>query len=75
MHQDGGFRREFEALQEWEMRRKAMMEEAAEATVKKDQKLEMVNAENRYSDVVACEYRLTILNRLNVIVCYFFIFR
>ena len=62
MHQNGGFRREFEALQEWEQRRKAVMEEAAEAaghSPKKNSGAAGVNGENRYANVVACTYRPT----------------
>lgn len=58
MHQNGGFRREFEALQEWEQRRKAVMEEAAEANAgnspKKNNGAGGANGENRYANVVAC---------------------
>ena len=53
MHQNGGFRREFEALQEWEQRRKAVMEEAAEAAGTSPKKC-TAGGENRYANVVAC---------------------
>ena len=54
MHQNGGFRREFEALQEWEQRRKAVMEEAAEAAGTSPKKCN-AGGENRYANVVACK--------------------
>ena len=56
MHQNGGFRREFEALQEWEQRRKAVMEEAAEAAGHSPKKSDGATGENRYANVVACTY-------------------
>jgi hypothetical protein len=54
----GGFAREFEALQEWETRRKALMEEAAAKKGDEDteKKIDMISVENRYSNVVACEF-------------------
>ncbi len=61
MHQEGGFKREFAALQEWEERRRAMVEEAAEmaeadaVTAKATTDGQDSNAENRYSNISACE--------------------
>ena len=56
MHQNGGFKREFEALQEWEQRRKAVIEDAAEAAGNSPKKngSSGVNGENRYANVIAC---------------------
>ena len=73
MHQNGGFRREFEALQEWEQRRKAVIEEAAEAAGHSPKKSDGATGENRYANVVACTYlgypqKLT---KLEIIPCEF----
>ena len=73
MHQNGGFRREFEALQEWEQRRKAEMEEAAEAAGHSPKKSDGATGENRYANVVACTYLgyPQILIKLEIIPCEF----